>query len=142
MQPMIRLGAFAFFLFATMAFSNNLTAQRGFDQFGTEQGIRIQYRWARHNPVDPTSNAALSLRLTNEHPHPVNVTLTVTFYRNHQIMFESRDNNYCFEAGQSLRGSLANLRFMAEGISLDMVREPWFSWKISAIEVKPVGSCK
>lgn len=129
-------------LFISTALIRPAFGQRGFDQYGTEQGIRIQYRWARHIPVDPTSNAALSLRLTNEHPYAVNVTLSVTFYRNHQIMFESRDNNYCLEAGQSLRGSLANLRFMAEGISLDMVREPWFSWKISAIEVKQVGSCK
>jgi hypothetical protein len=139
---MNRLITLAFFMAGMLAFTNSSFAQRGFDDYGTEQGIRIQYRWARHIPVAPESNAALSLRLTNEHPHPVNVTLTVQFYRNGQVMFESRDNNYCIEAGQSLRGALASLRFMAEGLTLDMTQEDWFSWKISAISVKPVESCK
>jgi len=139
---MNRLITLALFLASMLAFSNVSYAQFGFDDYGTEEGIRIQYRWARQNPFDPTSNAALSLRLTNEHPHPVIATLTVTFFRNEQVMFESRDNNYCLEAGQSLRGAFASLRFMAEGISLDMTREDWFSWKVSAITVKPVESCK
>lgn len=139
---MNRFFVITIFLAAFLAFPNSSFGQRGFDEYGTEQEIRIQYRWARHIPVDPISNAALSLRLTNQHEHAVNVTLTVSFYRNEQLIFENRDNNYCLEAGQSLRGSLANLRFMAEGISMDMIREPWFSWKISAIEVTPVVSCK
>ncbi len=139
---MKRLVSVTFFLAALLAFSNTSYAQRGFDEYGTEEGIRIQYRWARHIPVAPESNAALSLRLTNEHPNPVIVTITISFYREGKLMFESRDNNYCLEVGQSLRGAPANMRFMAEGLTLDMTQEDWFSWKISAISVKPVESCK
>jgi hypothetical protein len=139
---MNRLILLTFFLAGMLAFTNSSFAQRGFDDYGTEEGIKIQYRWARHIPVDAASNAALSLRLTNEHPHPVIATITVTFFRNEQVMFQSRHNNYCLEAGQSLRGALAGLRFMAEGISLDMTQEEWFSWKITEISVKEVSSCK
>jgi len=139
---MNRLISLAFFLAAMLAFANNTYAQRGFDEYGTEEGIRIQYRWARHIPVSPESNAALSLRLTNEHPHPVVVSLTVAFFRDEKVMFESPENNYCLEVGQSLRGALANMRFMAEGITLDMTQQEWFSWKISEISVKEVVSCK
>lgn len=139
---MNRLISLTFFLAAMLAFSNTSFAQRGFDDYGTEDGIRIQYRWTRHVPLAQDSNAALSLRLTNEHPHPVIVSLTVAFFRDEKVMFESPENNYCLEAGQSLRGALANMRFMAEGITLDMTQQDWFSWKISEISVKQVDSCK
>lgn len=139
---MNRLITLTLFLAAILAFSNSSFAQRGFDDYGTEQGIRIQYRWARHVPVAPESNGALSLRLTNEHAHPVSVSISVMFFRDEQMIFESRGNNYCLEAGQSLRGALANLRFMAEGITLDMTQQDWFSWEVSVDEVQEVTSCK
>ncbi|MBW6498328.1 MAG: hypothetical protein K0B09_08075 [Bacteroidales bacterium] len=139
---MNKLLSIVFLLTAMLALGNVSYAQRGFDDFGTEEGIRIQYRWTRHIPLAKESNAALSLRLTNEHPHPVIVSLSVRFFRDEQPMFESPENNYCLEAGQSLRGALANMRFMAEGITLDMTQQEWFSWKISEISVKQVDSCK
>lgn len=139
---MNKLLSIIFFLAAIMAFSNTSYAQRGFDNYGTEEGIRIQYRWTRHIPLAKESNAALSLRLTNEHPHPVIVTITIRFYREGKLMFESRDNNYCLEAGQSLRGAPANMRFMAEGLTLEMTKEGWFSWNVSNVSVKEVSGCK
>lgn len=139
---MNRLISITLFLAAMLAFSNTSYAQRGFDEYGTEEGIRIQYRWTRYIPLAPDSNAALSLRLTNGHPHPVVVTLTIQFFREGQLMFESRDNNYCLEAGQSLRGAPASMRFMAEGHTLEMTQEEWFSWKVADVSVKEVSGCK
>ncbi|HSV88929.1 MAG TPA: hypothetical protein VLH61_09840 [Bacteroidales bacterium] len=117
-------------------------AQRGFEYYATKEGILIQYRWSRQNPVDPLSNAALSFRLTNQNEFPVIVALSVNFYRDKNHMFESKDNHYCIEPGQSLRGALAHMRFMAEGVTIEMTQEPWFSWDITGFSLKQVDSCR
>jgi len=127
----------AFLVIATGAF-----AQSGFQYYQTKDNIRIQYRFSRQNPVDPESNGALSLRLTNQNDFPVIVVLSVNFYRNKTHMFESRNNHYCLEPGQSLRGALGRLRFMAEGVTLENTREPWFSWDITGFSVTRTASCK
>jgi hypothetical protein len=132
----------SFFLFVIcLATASESFAQSGFSEYQTKDSIRIQYRWSRQNPVDPMSNAALSLRLTNNTSLPVVVALSVNFFRDKTLMFESRDNHYCLMPGQSLRGALANMRFMAEGVTLEMTREPWFSWEITGFSVEKVASC-
>ena len=123
------------------SFSNSAFAQRGFEEYGTEEGIRIQYSWGREKLHQAEGNAALSLRLTNTHDYPVRVVIDIAFYRNLQGLFESQGNVYCLKPGQSLRGALAGMRFVAEGITLDDVREEWFSWEVSKITVEEVSDC-
>ncbi|MEE4176432.1 MAG: hypothetical protein V2I46_02880 [Bacteroides sp.] len=130
------------FLAAALGFSNPTFAQRGYEDYGTEEGIRIQYSWGREKITKAEGNAALSLRLTNTHDYPVRVVLDISFYRDHQELFESRENVYCLEAGQSLRGALAGMRFVAEGITLNDIREEWFSWEVAEIAVEEVSGCK
>lgn len=117
-------------------------AQRGFSDYGREQDIFIQYRWRASNIFERHANAALILRLTNETQTPAEVSFTISFYREKQVMFRSEDNKICLLPGQSLRGAPADLRFMAEGISLDMVQSDWFRWDISQMQVTPVESCR
>jgi hypothetical protein len=137
-NPMVSLIVFV----VLAGFSMNASAQRGYNEFDRREGIYIQEYWQRANVFDRYSNAALSLRMTNETENTVEVVFTVTFFRNDQLMFESKDNKICLRPGQSLRGANAGLRFMAEGISMDMIREDWFSWDITALEVTPVESCR
>lgn len=125
-----------------LLFSPQVFAQRGFNDYGTHHDIRIQYRWARQNPFDQNSNAALVLRLTNNREYAVIANFSVNFYRNGQLIFESRENNYCMEPGQSIRGAYAYLRFMAEGITLPMTGDPAFDWNIGDVTVKRVESCR
>lgn len=125
-----------------LGLSTTSFAQQGFEEYGTEEGIRIQYNWGREKLLKADGNAALSLRLTNTHDYPVRVVLDVSFYRDHQELFESRGNVYCLEAGQSLRGAFSNMRFVAEGITLSDIREEWFSWEIAEITVEEVSGCK
>lgn len=130
-------------LIAGMLFINDSAfAQRGFEDYGTEEGIRIQYSWGREKFHQAEGNAALSLRLTNTHDYAVQVTLDLSFYRDYQELFESRGNVYCLEAGQSLRGALAGMRFVAEGITLADTREEWFSWEVTEIRVREAAGCK
>ncbi|HSV77104.1 MAG TPA: hypothetical protein VLH37_08765 [Bacteroidales bacterium] len=138
---MIKVFVSIFLFVICLATASESFAQSGFSEYQTKDSILIQYRWSRQNPVDPMSNAALSLRLTNNTSLPVVVALSVNFYRDKSLMFESRDNHYCLMPGQSLRGALANMRFMAEGVTIEMTREPWFSWDITGFYVEKVASC-
>lgn len=138
---MIKVFVSIFLFVICLATASESFAQSGFSEYQTKDSILIQYRWSRQNPVDPMSNAALSLRLTNNTSLPVVVALSVNFYRDKSLMFESRDNHYCLMPGQSLRGALANMRFMAEGVTIEMTREPWFSWDITGFSVEKVASC-
>lgn len=142
MITMKNVRSFIILLFGILAFSSSVFAQRGFEDYGTEEGIRIQYSWGREKITKAEGNAALSLRLTNTHDYPVRVVLDVSFYRDHLELFESRGNVYCLEAGQSLRGALAGMRFVAEGVSLSDVREEWFSWEVAEITVEEISGCK
>lgn len=124
-----------------LGFSAEASSQRGLQEFGREQDIFVQYKWQRANFFDKESNAALTLRVTNESENFVEINFTISFYRNEQLMFQNSDNTLCLRPGQSRRGSPAGLRFMAEGISMDMIEEEWFSWDVSQMEVTIVETC-
>jgi|GEM_PF-2394767 len=46
------------------------------------------------------------------------------------------------ELGPSILEAYANLRFMAEGITLQMTGDPAFEWNIGDVTVKRVESCR
>jgi hypothetical protein len=129
--------AITIFFFISSQFSY---AQR-FQDFDKIEGVQIQFRWERSNIFEAHPNAALLLRITNTTDQILEIEMDVSFYRDMQLMFQSKENIICLKPGQTRRGGPAGLRFMAEGISLDMVREEWFSWDISAFKVRVVEQC-
>ncbi len=121
---------------ATRAFS-----QVVYHEHDTVEDIRIEFRWQRDRIFASDPQAVLNLQLTNLGDDYREVTFVAAFYRDDQIIFESEETTICLAPGQSKRGLRAGLRFMAEGITMEMIGQDWFSWDIPFLDADSVPDC-
>ncbi len=97
--------------------------------------LLIEYRWQKERFFARNPNALLNLRITNLTDEPLVFRFTVGFYRDHQLFFESEEQEVHLEPGESIRGRRDDLRFRADDIFMDTVEEDWFSWDMPFVEV-------
>ncbi len=98
--------------------------------------VLIEYRWQKERFFARNPNALLNLRITNLTDEHLVFRFTVGFYRDHQLFFESEEQEVFLEPGESIRGRRDELRFRADDIFMDTVEEEWFSWDMPFVEVK------
>jgi hypothetical protein len=122
-------------------FSKGSHAQVEYHYYDTFDEVKVGFRWQRANIFQRNSDAVLNLELTNLKDTAVEVTFTVGFYRDHQLILENSDNKICLKPGQSRRGVRGDLRYSAGGITLDMTEKDWFTWEIFLFEVTEVSDC-
>lgn len=122
-------------------FSIESFAQVEYHYYDTYDEVRVGYRWQRASIFQSNSDAVLNLELTNLQDSAVQVGFSVGFYRDNQLVLESPDNKVCLKPGQTRRGLRGDMRFRAEGITLDMIEEEWFSWELFRVEVTGVAGC-
>jgi hypothetical protein len=132
------LAAVIFVFFAT----GLLQAQRGYTDFKTEDDVKVMYRWHNVSHFKKDSDAVLNLRVTNQNETPVKWNFKVVFYIDEMAVFESENIDVCINAGRSLRGGLAGLRFTYDGLKLEEVNKPSFKWDFEVFDVEEVESCK
>ena len=116
-------------------------AQRGFTEYDNEENLLIMYRWQRAMPFNRDSDAALGLRVTNNNESIVNWSYSVGFYRDELLIYESEVYDLCLQPGQSRRGGIAGLRFSVEGLKMEDVEDPAFTWGLVVFDVDEVESC-
>jgi len=122
--------------------SGLLQAQRGYTDFKTEDNVKVMYRWQKISPFKKDSDAALNLRVTNQNESPVQWSYKIIFYIDEMAVFESESMDVCINAGRSLRGGLAGLRFTYDGLKLEDVNKSSFKWDFEVFDVEEVESCK
>jgi hypothetical protein len=115
-------------------------AQRGYTELKTVDNVKIMYSWQKATPM-VNSDAALSLRATNQNDYPVKWTFSLVFYHDKKAVHESELTEVCLKPGQSLRGGLAGLRFGMEGLKLEEVNSDHFEWEIEQSTVERVENC-
>ena len=104
--------------------------------------LLIEYRWQAEHIFQRSGNAVLNLQMTNLTDSHLEVTFVVAFYRDGQIFQESSKNVYCFEPLQRRRAGRAGLRFLAEGVTMEDIKEEAFFWDVLIEEIREKGSCK
>mgnify|MGYP001108979490 CR=1 FL=1 len=129
-------------LLFTVLLSKGSAAQVEYHYYDTFDEIRVGFRWQRSHIFQRGSDAVLNLELTNMRDAAVEVTFTVGFYRDHQLILENSDNSICLKPGQRRRGVRGDLRYSAAGINLEMTEKEWFSWEMFHVEVTEVSDCK
>ena len=140
MKAIMKLFVAAFIMLMSFPFDAN--AQLRFSEHGEEHGLKIEQRWRRSKLFQKDSDAMLVLKITNTNDYAVNINIAVGFYNDGILTFISEEQNVCFETGQTKKGGPANLRFVAEEITLADTKAEGFSWDFAKIEVAKVEGCE
>ncbi len=130
--------AFLLLAAAQTAFAQQVKYQ----QFMESEKHLVEYRWQHERVLRKSGNAILNLRITNLLETPLEITFTVAFYRDGQLVFESEENVYCFKPGQRRRGGRAGLRYYVEGWSMDDVKTENFLWDLLIDDIRKVPACE
>ncbi len=128
-------------LFLSFFSVTSASAQIRYTETDTIDGIKVMYRWQRSNIFKKESRTILNLRLTNTNDHPVNVELSVGFYKSGILVYQSEEHKKCFKPGQSKRGGPAGLRFQSEDLTLEDIESEKFDWSFAKFEVEEVDEC-
>ena len=140
MKTLIRKAVIAFLLLASVqaAFAQQVKYQ----QFMESEELLVEYRWQHERILRKSGNAILTLQITNLLETPSEITFTVAFYRDGQLVFESEENVYCFKPGQRRRAGRAGLRYYVDGWTMDDVKQENFSWDLLIDDIRKVPACE
>jgi hypothetical protein len=133
---------YIFFVIPAIFFApDSAHAQARFIEYDNEENLLIQYRWSRSSPFNKESDAVLNLRVVNYNDTHIKWNYSIGLYNQGVKFFESEISELCLNPGESRRGSLAGLRFSAEGITMEDVEDPGFAWEFVVFDVQKVGKC-
>ena len=113
-----------------------------YQQFMESEELLVEYRWQHERILRKSGNAILTLQITNLLETPSEITFTVAFYRDGQLVFESEENVYCFKPGQRRRAGRAGLRYYVDGWTMDDVKQENFSWDLLIDDIRKVPACE
>ena len=113
-----------------------------YQQFMESEELLVEYRWQHERILRKSGNAILTLQITNLLETPSEITFTVAFYRDGQLVFESEENVYCFKPGQRRRAGRAGLRYYVDGWTMDDIKQENFSWDLLIDDIRKVPACE
>ena len=116
-------------------------AQVDYHMHDTIEDVKVEYRWQRERFFGSDPNAVLNMRLTNLSEDYLVFSFVPAYYRDGVIMYETPEFTVCMAPGETIRGGRAGLRFVAEGITMSMVDQEWFSWDILFVNAEAVADC-
>ncbi len=138
----MRASLFRFFVAGLFLIAGKTAfAQVEYHVHDTIEEVKVEYRWQRERFFGSDPNAVLNMRLTNLTDDYVVFSFVPAYYRDVVIMYETAEYTACLAPGQTLRGGRAGLRFVADGITMSMVEQEWFSWDIPYVSVEIVDDC-
>ncbi len=117
-------------------------AQVEYHVHDTIEEVKVEYRWQRERFFGSDPNAVLNIRLTNLSGDYVAFSFVPAYYRDGVIMYETPEFTACLAPGETIRGGRAGLRFVADGITMSMVEQEWFSWDILYVSAAIVDDCE
>lgn len=113
-----------------------------YQQFMESEELLVEYRWQHERVLRKSGNAILNLQITNLLETPLELTFTIAFYHDGQLVFESEENVYCFTSGQRRRGGRAGLRYYVDGWTMEDIKQENFSWDLLMDDIRMVPACE